>query len=162
MPHNYLEQLVAEWYEYRGYFIRRNVWVGRRAKGGYDCELDIVGFHPETKHLIQVEPSMDSASWAVREDRYAKKFTAGRKHIPNLFSGMDIPKDVEQIALIVYCSPTTRRTLGGGRLVHVSAFLREIYAHIGQKGISSEIIPEQFTILRSFQFTAEYRTKIFS
>jgi hypothetical protein len=31
MAVNFLEQLVAEWYEYDGYFIRRNVKVGKRA-----------------------------------------------------------------------------------------------------------------------------------
>lgn len=31
---NYLESLVAEWLEYRGYFVRRNVKVGKRQKGG--------------------------------------------------------------------------------------------------------------------------------
>ena len=43
MP-NFLEQLVREWYEYQGYFVRQNVNVGKRAKGGYECELDIVAF----------------------------------------------------------------------------------------------------------------------
>ena len=31
---NHLEQLTAEWYEFRGYFVRRNVQVGRRLKEG--------------------------------------------------------------------------------------------------------------------------------
>jgi hypothetical protein len=46
MASNYLEQLLAEWYEFQGYFIRQNVWVGKRPQGGYECELDIVAFHP--------------------------------------------------------------------------------------------------------------------
>ena len=29
---NFLEQMVAEWYEFRGYFVRRNVRVGPRPK----------------------------------------------------------------------------------------------------------------------------------
>ena len=36
MASNFLEELVAEWYEYKGYFVRRNVRVGPRAKGGYE------------------------------------------------------------------------------------------------------------------------------
>ncbi len=36
---NFLEQLVAEWYEHQGYFVRRNVQVGKRTKGGYEGEL---------------------------------------------------------------------------------------------------------------------------
>ena len=60
MASNYLEQLVAEWYEYQGYFIRRNVLVGKREQGGYECELDVVAFHPETKQLVHIEPSTDA------------------------------------------------------------------------------------------------------
>lgn len=75
---NHLEQLVAEWYEYRGYFVRRNVQVGPRTKGGYECELDVVAFHPAQNHLVHIEPSMDADSWTKREKRYAKKFSAGR------------------------------------------------------------------------------------
>lgn len=71
MP-NYLEELTREWYEYQGYFVRQNVNVGKRPQGGYECELDIVAFHPVTKHLIHVEPSMDAASWAIREKRYKR------------------------------------------------------------------------------------------
>jgi hypothetical protein len=75
---NFLEQLAAEWYEFRGYFVRRNVRVGPRPNGGHECELDVVAFHPKKRHLVQIEPSMDADSWAQREQRYAKKFTAGK------------------------------------------------------------------------------------
>ena len=156
MAQNYLEQLAAEWYEFQGYFIRRNVWVGKRKAGGYECELDVVGFHPETKHLIHIEPSMDAASWATREKRYSKKFKAGPKHIPGLFSGLDIPKDVEQIAILVFASTKNRKTLGGGKIVHLSEFLSEIYASISTKDIFGNMVPEQYSILRSFQFTSQY------
>jgi hypothetical protein len=88
---NHLEQLVAEWYEYRGYFVRRNVQVGKRDKGGYDCELDVVAFHPEKQHLVHVEPSMDAHTWVKREERFAKKFSVGCSHIPALFKGIVLP-----------------------------------------------------------------------
>jgi len=76
---NHLEQLVGEWYEYQGYFVRRNVWVGPRAEGGYECELDVVTFHPSINHLVHIEPSMDARSWIKREERYKKKFAPGKK-----------------------------------------------------------------------------------
>ena len=62
MAVNHLEQLVAEWYEYQGYFVRKNVLVGKRAKGGYECELDIVAFNPATKKLVHIEPSLDAGT----------------------------------------------------------------------------------------------------
>lgn len=76
---NFLEQLAAEWYEYNGYFVNRNVHVGRRPKGGWECELDVVAFNPSTKHLVHIEPSMDSDRWDKRETRFRKKFDAGQK-----------------------------------------------------------------------------------
>jgi hypothetical protein len=55
---NFLEQLAAEWLEYQGYFVRRNVHVGKRLKGGYVCELDVVGFHPGKQLLVHVDANI--------------------------------------------------------------------------------------------------------
>lgn len=160
MATNFLEQLVAEWYEYQGYFIRRNVWVGKRPKGGYECELDIVAFHPGKNHLVQIEPSMDAASWAERERRYKKKFEAGRKYIPELFKGLEIPTSIEQIALLVFASKQNQETLAGGKLILANELLAEIFSDLKSRSIYSQTIPEQFPILRALQFVAQYRKEV--
>jgi hypothetical protein len=160
MANNFLEQLVAEWYEYQGYFIRRNVWVGKRPKGGYECELDIVAFHPGKKRLVQIEPSMDAASWAERERRYKKKFDAGKKYIPELFKGLETPTNIEQIALLVFASKQNRETLAGGKLIVANELLAEIFAELKFRSIYSKTIPEQFPILRGLQFVAQYRKEV--
>jgi hypothetical protein len=162
MATNYLEQLIAEWYEYKGYFVRRNVLVGRRPKGGYECELDVVAFHPETKHLVHIEASMDASSWAERERRFQKKFTAGRKYIPGLFQGLELPTEIEQIAVLVFASKANHNRLGGGRLTLISELLQEIFQEFRDKHLASSAIPEHLTVLRSFQFVAEYRQVVFN
>src|SRR5689334_5505144 len=124
MPGNHLEELVAEWYQFQGFFVRRNVQVGKRTQGGYECELDVVAFHPGHKRLIHIEPSLDGDSWTVREKRYQKKFEAGRRYIPDLFSGLTLPRIPEQIALFVY-GGGTRTTLAGGRVLFIKDFMRE-------------------------------------
>lgn len=159
MP-NFLEQLTREWYEYQGYFVRQNIHVGKRAKGGYVCELDVVAFHPETKHLVHVEPSMDASSWKERERRYKKKFDAGRKYIPKLFSGLDIPEDIEQIALLVFASTANRKTLGGGRIMLVDELLRSIFSKLAGAGIAKVAVPEQLPIIRTLQFVSNYSSKL--
>lgn len=89
MPTNYLEQLTAEWYEHRDFFIRRNILVGRRSKGGYEGELDVIGFRPAGPKgkaaLLHVETSMDADSWAEREERFTRKFATGERYIRDLF-----------------------------------------------------------------------------
>ena len=149
---NFLEQLVAEWLEYQGYFVRRNVHVGRRPKGGYECELDVVGFHPGRKHLVHVEPSMDADSWARRHERYSKKFAAGRKYVPDLFAGFQPLPEIEQIALFGFGGRGPYETLGGGRVVLVSEWMKETLADLEKNAFASYALPEQFLCLRTVQF----------
>ena len=156
MAGNHLESLVAEWYEFRGYFIRRNVQVGKRPKGGYEAELDIVGFHPTARSLVQVEPSLDANSWAEREARYSKKFEAGRKYIRGLFPSMPVPKEIDQIALFVYGGRRSRERIAGGRVVSIEDFMEEIRAAIGDRRLAQAAIPQGFPLLRTLQFAAEY------
>ena len=63
---NYLEQLVGEWYEFLGYFIRRNTRVGIRPNGGYKNELDVLAFHAKQRELIHIETSWDSDTLRLR------------------------------------------------------------------------------------------------
>ena len=160
MAVNFLEQLIAEWYEYKGYFVRRNVQIAKRAKGGYGSELDVVAFHPITRHLVHLEPSMDTDSWARREERYLKKFTLGRKYIPEIFAGFDLPDEIEQIAVLVFASKQNHQTLGGGKLVLIGEILDEIFTALRDKNLTSSTVPEHLTILRSFQFVSNYRNSI--
>lgn len=148
--------MVAEWYELRGYFVRRNVQVGKRLNGGHECELDIVAFQPEQRSLVQIEPSLDSDSWAKREARYAKKFGAGRKYIPGLFPGMAIPKHIDQVALFVYGGGKSRERIAGGRVVFIREFMEEVRAGIQHRKVASAAIPEGLPLLRTLQFAVQY------
>lgn len=141
MAGNHLESLVADWYEFRGYFVRRNVQVAKRSKGGYECELHVVAFHPGQRTLVHIEPSLDSDSWAKREIRYRREFEAGRKHIPQLFPGINIPAHIEQIALFVYGSAANHKTVAGGRVMFAQELMDEIYALIGARKIASSAVP---------------------
>ena len=155
---NFLEQLVAEWYEYRGYFVRRNVKVGRRSQGGYDCELDIVAFDPKERRIVHIEPSMDADTWPERERRYRKKFDAGRKHIPALFADFGELAGIRQIALFGFGGEGSG-ALAGGEVQVVSEFMAEIAATIGQKKIAKSAVPEIFPLLRAVQFTLQFAPK---
>jgi hypothetical protein len=157
MAGNFLEQLAAEWYEYQGYFVRRNVLVGKRTRGGYECELDVVAFHPERKHLVHIEPSLDASSWEKRELRYQKKFDAGRRHIPSLFRGLDVPPTIDQLALLMFASTRNIQTLGGGRIVLVGEFLLDIFTDLRSKHPAKHAVPENLPILRAFQLVAAFR-----
>lgn len=152
---NFLEELVAEWYEFQGYFVRRNVLVGKRDKGGYECELDVVAFQPGRQHLVHVEPSMDALPWANRDERYGRKFEAGKKYIPELFDGMELPDEIEQIALLGYGSKKNRTKVGGGKIVLVPELLAEILARLRDTTMATNAVPEDKPILRTLQLVSD-------
>lgn len=155
---NFLEQLVAEWYEFRGYFIRRNVKVGKRPNGGYDSEFDIVAFNPISRHLVHVEPSMDCDSWTTREKRFRAKFDAGQKHIPGIFDGFSNLPDIEHLAIFVYGSTKNHTLIGNGRIVPIKILMDDIHASLANLEIRNAAVPEHFTILWSLQFAANFWT----
>jgi hypothetical protein len=153
---NFLEQLAAEWYEYNGYFVNRNVHVGRRPKGGWECELDVVAFNPSTKHLVHIEPSMDSDRWDKRETRFRKKFDAGQKYIPQLFASFEPLPKIERIALFVMGSDKKHPSVGGGSVLMIKDFMQTIRNAVGAKSVFKSVIPEKYVILRTLQFAAQF------
>lgn len=152
---NHLEQLTAEWLEHCGYFVRQSVLVGKRDKGGFDGELDIVALNPTTRHLIHVECSLDTNPWEKREQRFAAKFERGRQHVPSLFSGLDIPPKLDQVALMQF-GGGDRQTLAGGRLVWVSDFIGEMMDALKALRPDKAAIPSTLPLLRTLQLAAHF------
>ena len=148
---NHLEQLVAEWLEFKGYFVHRNV----KPHGGHEGELDIVAYHPLDNHLIQIEPSIDAHTWQKREERFKKKFDAGQKYIiPQILPWLPHNKTFEQWA-VLWGSNRNHETVGGGKVVPIWELYRIIAEDIA-KVEKSLAIPEQLPLLRTMQFTLRW------
>ncbi|MGH8015971.1 MAG: hypothetical protein ACREBV_07260, partial [Candidatus Zixiibacteriota bacterium] len=112
---NHLENLIVEYYDWKGYLVKRNIKVGRRLKGGWEMELDVVAFNPHTKHLIHLEPSLDALSWPERERRFSKKFAKAKQYIfKDVFTWLDVKTPVEHLA-IVNSHPKGRDQLAGAK-----------------------------------------------
>ncbi len=71
---NFSEELLFEYYEFKGYHVKRNIKIGKKNKGGYGGEIDIAAYSLKRNHLLQILPSMDTQNWVDRESRYMKKF----------------------------------------------------------------------------------------
>lgn len=152
---NHLEQLTAEWLEHCGYFVRQSVLVGKREKGGFDGELDIVALNPVTRHLLHVECSLDTDPWTKREIRFTAKFERGRQHVPSLFSGLDLPAKLDQVALMQF-GGGNRQTLGEARLVWVSDFVGEMLGALQALRPDKAAIPSTLPLLRTLQLAAHF------
>lgn len=150
----HLEALISEYLEWRGFLIRRNTKVGRLNHGGWEMELDVVGFHPKTSELVHYEPSIDALSWEKREARYKKKFDAGRKYIfSELFSWLPPDTKLKQIAVFP-THPQGRDTIASGQIVSIDELMAEIRAAVVARGpMMRNAISEQYPLLRTIQMT---------
>jgi hypothetical protein len=149
---SHLEDLICEYYEWQGYIIRRNVKVGRLSHGGWEGELDIIAYHPKTHDLLHLEPSIDAESWSKREERFSKKFGAGKKYIFNeVLPWLDSSTPLRQIAVLV-SRGDAHTALGGGEVRTIDEITKEIRDRVFAEGkMASAAIPEQFGLLRTIQ-----------
>jgi hypothetical protein len=156
---DYLEQLAREWYEYQGYFVRRDLWVGFESNGSYECELCVVAFHPTRRHIVHIEPSFDLLGWHEKEQHFQAKFDAGRKYLHRLF-GVEPHVDLEQSALILESAHARAHTIGGGRILLLSDFLADILQRLSRIDIATSMVPEQWPLILTLQFVANYRQRL--
>jgi hypothetical protein len=151
---SHLESLIAEYLEWQGYLIRQNLKVGRRAKGGWEMELDVIGYHPKQNKIAHYEPSIDALGWAAREVRYKKKFQKARQYMfTEVFPWLDPSTKVEHIA-VFYDQPKGRDTIPGGKVISIDELVAEIRNEVTKCGpMISNAIPEQFPLLRTIQMS---------
>jgi len=155
---DYLQRLSAEWYEYQGYFVHTDLWVGLESDGSYECELDVVAFHPLRRHLVHLEPSFDLLTWQERERHFEPKFAAGRKYLHRLF-GAEEQVHLEQIALIV-ADEEAPRAIAGARLLRLSDFIASMLEALSTFDMAEAVVPEQWPLIRTLQFVAAYRAQL--
>jgi hypothetical protein len=149
---SHFEDLLAEYHDWRGYIVRRNIKVGRLSHGGWAGELDIVCYHPESHDLLHLEPSIEAESWAKKEARFTKKLAAGRKYIfSEVFPWLNGQTPLEQVAILVQRGKT-RTILAGGRVRTLDEVTHEIRADICKEGkMASRAVSERYPLLRTIQ-----------
>lgn len=154
---NFLEELAAEWYEYSGYFVRTNVRTHKRAKGGWDVELDVLAYRPGKKELIHVEASGDADSWGERRNRFVnKKFVLSNDEYEELL-GCEI-SSLRRVALVGW-NRSAKQDLNWGtgfEVMLIPTFLREIAERLKSRDPMREAVPEGYPMLRAMQMVIGY------
>jgi Holliday junction resolvase-like predicted endonuclease len=170
---NFLEQLVAEWYQYKGYFVRTNIRFGRNATGhgGHVGEIDVVAYNPTTQHFVHIEASTDADSWEDRKNKFIRKFSDAREYYMEIFPFKQMNTQITQIALVGFNRNqrseieewTTRAPEGSSlgditiKVNHIPNFFDEINTELNNKDPQRDAIPETFPLLRAIQYSVFYR-----
>jgi hypothetical protein len=90
-----------------------------------------------------------------------RKFDAGWRYIPELFSGIDVPDDLDQVGLFLFASKANHERVGGGKVMLVSELYQEITTGLRGKRVAKEAVSEQFPLLRTIQQCLEYEVQLF-
>lgn len=151
---SHLESLIVEYLDWQGYLVRRNIKVGRLKHGGWEMELDVIGYNPHTGDLVHYEPSVDAHTWETREARYAKKFAAARKLIfSEVFSWLAPETPLRQIAVFP-SHPKDRDDIAGGKIISIDELVAEVRAKVIAYGVArSNAISENYPLLRVLQLS---------
>jgi hypothetical protein len=152
MPH--FEQFIVEYLNWKGYLVRQNIKVGPLAHGGWEMELDVVGYHPDKKDLVHYEPSLDALSYEKREKRYRKKFEAGRTYIRSaIFPWVPVEIPLRQVAVFPNCS-LGYREMAGGTVITIDELFSDVRRDILSVGSANKhAIPEIYPLLRTLQLS---------
>ena len=87
-----------------------------------------------------------------------KKFRVGRKYIPELFKGLEIPQEIEQVCLLGFGSNINHPYLAGGKVITVSEFLSKIMQEIGKSNMHKKTMSDGHHILRTLQFITQNKS----
>ncbi len=153
---NFLQQLASEWYRHEGYFIRTNVKALKRLKGGWDAELDVLGYDPLNGALLHVETSADAHSWTERKRSFIKKFLIDRTEYEKILGAKF--KTIRKIAIVGY-GRSTKADLKWDQSIEVvliPEFIRQVAATLRSQRFMREAIPEGYPMLRTIQMVLAY------
>jgi len=146
---NFLEQLVSEWYSFLEFDVKTNVRYGKRPKGGFEKEMDVVAFDKKDGILFHIETSTDAEPWDARRERFRKKFEIPETYYKTLFPYQRI----ERIVVVGLARPRKTPDFGSGiKVLSVPEFMREIAGRLRQMNPLREAVPEKYPLLRAVQF----------
>jgi len=151
---SHLESLIVEYLDWQGYLVRRNMKIGRLKHGGWEMELDVIGYNPHNVDLVHYEPSVDAHTWETREARYRKKFDAARRLIfMEVFSWLPPETPLRQIAVFP-SHPKDRYVIAGAQIASIDELVAEIRAKVIRCGVArNNAISENYPLLRVLQLS---------
>jgi hypothetical protein len=151
MKVNTIEQVIAEWYDLKGYFIRRNIIRPSPHRGQSD--LDLVAFHPNTKHMIHIEGSTEvpRGGWTAVKTKMEKKFALDRTYLETLYPNLP----VEQL-FVYYKQVPDEQLYGGIKVLAFPDLLIEIRTYLETHRLEEKKIPEGFPLLRVLHHAAQF------
>ncbi len=149
---NFLEELVAEWYEYNGHFVRRNVWYGNGPKGGRKGDMDVLAFNPKRKVFVHVEADGSSDKLSIVLKRLGNKFGTATSHYAQFVRGFKVEKAAVVTAVAaIKKNCKLPKNMNAVTIMTCSELTVKIIKVLKGKNPNNAVIPESWPLLRAIQ-----------
>ncbi|MFW9996052.1 MAG: hypothetical protein ACFFD4_28685 [Candidatus Odinarchaeota archaeon] len=155
----YLEELVAEWYDFKGYFVKTNIPFGKGEQGGIKGEIDVLVYDPATQVLKHVEVETGATSYSEIAEKTSKKFERASDYYSKLFpSGV---RSIEKQIITGWGDMKQEnreliKNTTGADLITIKEFFNEIKTGVQAIDPTSNAIPECYRLLRTVQMFSYY------
>lgn len=145
---NQLEEMVKEYYEYSGYFVKTNIRFYKLERGGYKGETDVIAYNPQNMNLIHIECSQEAVSDKDLKAKADKKFPKELDYEKEL--NLKI-KEISKIFIVGQSSASKQDLMPYG-VEHksVKQFMKEVYDFITEDFMHNAV-PEVYPLLRTIQ-----------
>ncbi|NPA51438.1 MAG: hypothetical protein GXO22_00895 [Aquificae bacterium] len=160
MYENFLEELIYEYFEFKNFFVKRNIKLRKRTRGGYDREIDILALCPRNNHLYHIESSFAADSWEQTILNFKnKKFDITQEEYANLI-GLSADKiKIFKVAILLNVPKKNRKQKKedfkiktGAKLLSIGEFMRIVKHSIKFREPLKKAVPEKYPLLRTIQF----------
>jgi hypothetical protein len=158
---NYLEQLVSEWYRYKGYFVKENIKTGLRIRkgnksGGYNHEIDVLALGPKgILYHIEASTKDPRSVEGIKDKEYVAALNGFRinkvKRIYYFLHGGEGKIENFQKQLMGNSVEITIHS--------ISHLLSQVATELKDTKLN-RIVPENFPILRTLQIFIQRYDKI--
>ncbi|WP_297453939.1 hypothetical protein [Persephonella sp.] len=159
MYQNFLEELIYEYLDFKGCFVKRNIKLRKREKGGFDREIDILALDTRNCIVYHIETSFaTNKSWDQTIENFKrKKFDIKKKEYAQLVGLEAHEIQIVKVAILLNVpKQKEKRDLfekeTKSKLYSIKEIMEEIKSPITSKDPLKEAIPEKYPLLRTIQF----------
>jgi len=143
---NVFEELAAEWYEFQGYCVRKNVTYGKGRSGGIGIEMDLIACRLGSDP-VHLESTVTSGPTAI--EKLKKHFTEAKEAYREVLNVA--PCKVKQKAIVFSAKDRSKLEDDGVEVMSKDEFMKTIVEAMEKKNLSTDSVPHSLPLLRVVQ-----------
>lgn len=155
---NFIKDLVCEYYEFVGFFIRRNIPIGSSRIEG-QTTIDVLAYHYSEHILFHIEKMLDGNSWDEKIVLMSDKFGMGELYYSNYVNVNNL--QIQRVTItgineidLEKAKKFERET--NSKLLNIKEFMKHIKAELQKYDPFTQVIPESFPLLRAIQLALTF------